>query len=360
LAQGGVLYIINLNLISVFCCQLAALACEGDGTLINDSGSTPVGRATSHSSGQDPLGQAACNALVGLLPARGQQLCEDADDDHRDHGQQSQRHNDLRQGQPFHHQVAFANVPKHNLSIVHKQTWANVLGMRMIPAPLGEVPGMDITTVEKLLTSTRSVRKRLDLTREVPLDLIKTCLELAIQAPTGSNSQNWRFVLVTDPQKRKAIADLYAKSFAIYAKEGAENAPKLAPSDPRSQRMMKVVSSAVYLSQNMADVPLFIIPCLLGRVEKATVMDQASFYGSILPAAWSLMLAMRANGLGTAWTTLHLRYEKEVAEILDIPEDFTQTALLPVAYFKGEDFKPAKRVPIGELTYLDSWDTKIF
>ena len=219
---------------------------------------------------------------------------------------------------------------------------------------------MDNTTVEKLLTTTRSVRKRLDLTREVPLDLVKTCLQLAIQAPTGSNSQQWRFVLVTEPEKRKQIADLYSKSFAIYAKESAENAPKLSSSDPRAQRMGKVVSSAVYLDQNLADVPLFIIPCLQGRVENGGVLEQASFYGSILPATWSLMLALRAHGLGTAWTTLHLRHEKEVAEILGIPDDFTQTALLPVAYFIGEDFKPAKRVPVGDLTYLDSWETTIF
>jgi nitroreductase len=89
-------------------------------------------------------------------------------------------------------------------------------------------------------------------------------------------------------------------------------------------------------------------------------MEQASFYGSILPATWSLMMALRAHGLGSAWTTLHLRHEKEVAELLEIPEDFTQTCLLPVAYFTGQDFKPAKRVPVGELTYLDSWDSKIF
>lgn len=219
---------------------------------------------------------------------------------------------------------------------------------------------MDITTVEKLLTTTRSVRKRLDLTREVPLDVIKDCLELAIQAPTGSNSQQWRFVLVTEPEKRKAVADYYSKSFALYARESAQNAPALPASDPRAQRKGKVVSSAVYLNQHLGEVPLFIIPCLQGRVENLDVLKQASFYGSILPATWSLMLALRARGLGTAWTTLHLRHEKEVAALLGIPDDFTQTALLPVAYFTGQDFKPAKRVPVGELTYLDSWDTKIF
>lgn len=219
---------------------------------------------------------------------------------------------------------------------------------------------MEMTTVEKLLTTTRSVRKRLDLSREVPLDLVKRCLELAIQAPTGSNSQQWRFMLVTDSDKRKAIADYYAQSFELYSKASAASAPKLPPSDPRSQRMMKVVTSAVHLSRHLGEVPLFIISCLQGRVEKGSVMEQASFYGSILPATWSLMMALRAHGLGSAWTTLHLRHEKEVAELLEIPDDFTQTCLLPVAYFTGQDFKPAKRVPVGELTYLDSWDSRIF
>ncbi|MFA5506811.1 MAG: nitroreductase family protein [Vulcanimicrobiota bacterium] len=219
---------------------------------------------------------------------------------------------------------------------------------------------MDMATIEKLLTTTRSVRKRLDLTREVPLDVVKRCLELAIQAPSGSNRQEWRFVLVTDPEKRKAIADYYAESFAGYAKASAESAPKLSVSDPRAQRQNRVVTSAVHLSRHMGEVPLFIITCLKGRVEKLGALEQASFYGSSLPAAWSLMLALRAHGLGSAWTTLHLKYEKEVAALLEIPEDYTQTCLLPVAYFTGEDFKPAKRVPVGELTYLDSWESKIF
>lgn len=214
---------------------------------------------------------------------------------------------------------------------------------------------MNMTTVEELLTTTRSVRKRLDLNRPVPMALIEECLETAIQAPTGSNSQQWRFVVVTDLKKRQQIAELYAKSFALYVKETTANAPKLAADDPRAQRMGKVVNSATYLSQNFAKVPVLVIACLEGRVEKLDVMTQASFYGSILPAAWSLMLAMRAKGLGSAWTTLHLRYEQEVAEVLEIPGSFTQTVLLPVAYFTGETFRPAKRVPAKELTYLNTW-----
>lgn len=215
---------------------------------------------------------------------------------------------------------------------------------------------MDNETVEKLLTTTRSVRKRLDLTRPVPLDLIERCLDIAIQAPTGSNAQGWRFLVVTDPEKRQTIADYYARSFEIYAKEAARSTPRLPASDPRAERLGKVVDSATYLAQKMGEVPVLILGCLEGRVESGPVMMQASFYGSILPAAWSLMLALRAEGLGTAWTTLHLRYEKEIGELLGIPEDFTQAVLFPVAYFQGQDFQPAKRLPARELTYLDAWN----
>ena len=219
---------------------------------------------------------------------------------------------------------------------------------------------MDMSTVEKLLTTTRSVRKRLDLNREVPLEVIERCLKLAIQAPTGSNSQNWRFLLIADAEKRKQVADLYSKSFELYAKESAAAAPQLPPDDPRAQRKNKVVNSAVYLSQNLASVPLLILVCSEGRVEKESVLTQASYYGSILPAAWSWMLALRAEGLGSAWTTLHLRYEEEVAKILNIPSTVTQSVLLPVAYFTGDDFRPAKRVPVEKLSYLDSWGEAAF
>lgn len=215
---------------------------------------------------------------------------------------------------------------------------------------------MDKMTVEKLLTTTRSVRKRLDLTRPVPLEVVERCLEIAIQAPTGSNMQGWKFMLITDAEKRQKIGEYYSKSFQLYAAESAKATPARPKDDPRSERMMKVVSSAVYLSQKFGQVPLHILALLEGRVEKTDVLTQASFYGSILPAAWSLMLALRAEGIGSAWTTLHLRYEQEISELLKIPPNYTQAVLLPAAYFSGEDFQPAKRVPVRELTYLDSWE----
>lgn len=220
--------------------------------------------------------------------------------------------------------------------------------------------GMDLQTVDQLLTTTRSVRKRLDLERPVEPEVLEQCLRLALQAPTGSNAQAWRFLVVTDPDKRKRLAELYHKAFSLYALQGkfASAKPTPPPADPREQRKEKVMDSAVYLAENLHRVPVHVIPCYEGRVEKNAVAIQASFYGSILPAAWSFMLALRSRGLGSAWTTLHLMYEKQAAELLGIPDQFTQTCLLPVAYYQGDDFKPAARVPVEEVTYWNAWEQR--
>ncbi len=214
---------------------------------------------------------------------------------------------------------------------------------------------MDLATIDKLLTTTRSVRKRLDLDRPVPPEIIEECLELAIQAPTGSNSQGWHFMVVTDAKKREQIGELYKQSFFIYARSGQEQMESRGNRKHDPEQQARVVKSAVHLANNMHKVPVFVIPCIEGRVETLGPMAQAGLYGSILPAAWSFMLALRSRGLGTSWTTLHLRYENEVAEILSIPSHITQAALLPVAYYTGDDFKPAKRVPSTKVTSWNSW-----
>ena len=214
---------------------------------------------------------------------------------------------------------------------------------------------MDLTTVDKLLTTTRSVRKRLDLSRPVEVGIIQACLDIAIQAPTGGNAQGWHFLVVTDAVKRAKIGELYRESFMIYARSQSEQAATQGKGALYEQQQGRVVKSAVFLAQNMAKVPLMVIPCIYGRVENLGPMAQAGLYGSILPAVWSLMLALRARGLGSAWTTLHLRYEQEIAELLDIPANVTQAALLPVAYFTGDDFRPAKRIPAGKVTSWNSW-----
>ena len=218
---------------------------------------------------------------------------------------------------------------------------------------------MDLTTVDHLLTTTRSVRKRLDFTRPVDASVITQCIELALQAPTGGNAQGWSFLVVTDAAKRKAVAELYKKAFKLYSSDPAMRARYDADAnDLRAQQMDRVLSSADYLAEHMHEAPALVIACIEGRIEKASVVEQAGVYGSILPAAWSFMLALRSRGLGTAWTTLHIMFEQDVAKILGIPASVTQAALFPVAYFSGDDFKPAKRLPSAEFVHWDSWGNK--
>ena len=213
---------------------------------------------------------------------------------------------------------------------------------------------IDHIATDKLLTTTRSVRKRLDLTREVEPQVIADCIDIAMQAPTGTNAQNWAFVVITDPAKKKFIADAYRSGGAMMA--GSGYPPPLEPGDPREHVMPKVMESAGYLGEILEQVPVFVIACVRGRVESVPmVIAQASTYGSILPAAWSFMLALRSRGLGTAWTTIHLFQEQAISELLGIPDDWTQTVLFPVAYYTGDDFKPAHRLPSDAMTNWDSW-----
>lgn len=212
-----------------------------------------------------------------------------------------------------------------------------------------------LEVTDHLLTTTRSVRKRLDFSRPVEPEIVQRCLEIAIQAPSGSNRQGWHFLLVSDTAKKKAIGDFYLKSFLDYARSSAKAGADLREHAPGAATQKRVADSAMYLARHMHEAPLLIIPCIEGRTDKLSSATAAGLYGSILPAAWSLMLALRARGLGSAWTTLHLVYEKEVAGILGIPDHITQAALLPVAYFTGEDFKPAERIPVEEITYWDAW-----
>jgi nitroreductase len=211
-------------------------------------------------------------------------------------------------------------------------------------------------TLDQLLTTTRSVRKRLDFTRPVEPELIRECLTIAMQAPTGSNSQRWHFVVVTDPAKRLALADLYRQGYAAYRTAGVDF-EKLARTRPEyAETMQRVVSSSDYLAEHMHEAPVLLIPCLAGRPENLPAVAQAGFWGSILPAAWSFMLAARARGLGSAWTTLHLPFEREAAGVLGIPyEKITQAAMLPVAYTLGTDFKPAPREPLDTILHWDQW-----
>ncbi len=208
---------------------------------------------------------------------------------------------------------------------------------------------MDLHVVDHLLTTTRAVRKRLDLGRPVPDEVVTECLRIAIQAPTASNTQSWRWVVVTDPDKRAALADLYRSVFDVFY--GDQPGADLTP------QMTRVRESSMFLSQHLGDVPVHVIPCIEGRpVPGGDVFAGASLFGSIFPAVWSFQLALRSRGLGSVLTTLHLPREREAAELLGIPDDVSQVGLIPVAYFTGSDFRPAARRPVEELTYWNTWE----
>jgi nitroreductase len=217
---------------------------------------------------------------------------------------------------------------------------------------------LDLATVDRLLTTTRSVRKRLDLTRPVEPEVLERCIEIALQAPTGSNGQGWHFVVVTNAQARAQLAAVYRRGFDDLAGTYTYGGRPYPPGDLRSRQFQRMAESSVYLMEHLHEVPVIVVPCIEGRFETAGVAVQASLYGSIFPAVWSFMLALRARGIGSCLTTDHLFYEAEAAQILGIPDTVTQVALLPVAYFTGTDFKPAKRLPSRERTHWDRWGAR--
>ena len=210
----------------------------------------------------------------------------------------------------------------------------------------------DFAETDRLLSTTRAVRKRLDLEKPVPDAVLRECLELTLQAPTGSNKQGWRWIVVKDAGQRAALADLYRAGAGNYLKEGE----KLAEASGEAQNS-RVFSSADYLAERLQDVPVHVIPCI--RVDHLPADPPRRVWpglmGSIMPAVWSFQLALRSRGLGSCLTTLHLSKEAEAAELLGIPEGIMQVGLLPVAYTIGTEFKPANRPPLDDVLHWDGW-----
>jgi nitroreductase len=213
-----------------------------------------------------------------------------------------------------------------------------------MPAPF------DLEQTDRLLSTTRAVRKRLDLKRPVERSVILDCIRLSMQAPTGSNSQSWRWMVVTDAGKRAELARLYREVGDQYLEMARTNVPA---GDAQTKR---VYDSAFWLKDHLQEVPVHVIPCVVGRVpDGAPLGMHASVFGSIFPAVWSFQLALRSRGLGSALTTLHLFREQEAAKILGIPENVMQVALLPVAYTVGTDFKVTQRPGPETITSFDTW-----
>jgi len=212
-------------------------------------------------------------------------------------------------------------------------------------------------TVDEVLTTTRAVRRRLDLTKPVEREKIEECIRLAQQAPAGSNLQLAHFVVVTDPEKRVALAECWRKGYEIY-KPMPISIWNLRFDDEREASRPRIAESVEYLVEHLHEVPVHVIPCVGFRAPQGgpSMFLQSTVYGSILPAAWSFMLAARSRGLVGCWTTFHLEDEKQAAEVLGIPyDDVMQTGLIPIAYPIGSDFKPAYRLPLEQITHWDSW-----
>lgn len=203
----------------------------------------------------------------------------------------------------------------------------------------------ELDAVDHLLSTTRAVRKRLDLDRPVPPEIVEECLRLAIQAPTGSNRQGWHWVVVTDADERAALADMYRAGFGPYmdrARSGSEG-------------MTRVGESALWLAERLEQVPVHVIPCIEDYTKGSA---HAGVWASIYPAVWSFQLALRSRGLGSVLTTLHLRRANDAAELLGIPDGVLQAGLVPVAYYTGDDFKPAKRHPVESVSSWNRWGNR--
>ena len=218
------------------------------------------------------------------------------------------------------------------------------------------MPGLLDLTPDELLSTTRAVRRRLDLERRVDPALVRECIELAAQAPTGSNAQGWHFVVVTDPDKRAALADMYRVGFSMFYGDRDAAMAGMSQDDPdHLATQHRMVDSAAHLAARLQDVPVHVIPCIERRVESGPVALHASIWGSLLPAAWSFCLAARSRGLGTCWTTLHLVKEQEAAALLGLPDNVMQGALIPVAHTIGTDFKPGPRRDLDRVVHHDGW-----
>ena len=209
-----------------------------------------------------------------------------------------------------------------------------------------EIPELD--AVDLALTTTRSVRRRIDWERPVPREVIERCIDVATQAPTGLDREAWRFVVVTEPERKQQLGEIYRRAFDRLGELRAELAENGGEEPPVVRPVLRELANRLH------EMPALILVCMLGRPDES-LARQVGFYGSVLPAAWSLMVALRARGIGSTWTSLHLMEEREAAAVLGIPEDVTQTVLLPIGYMQNAKLAPAPRKSAREVTYWERW-----
>lgn len=223
------------------------------------------------------------------------------------------------------------------------------------PAPSADVPPFDLATVDRLLSTTRAVRKRLDLERPVPREVVLECLRLSVYAPNASNAQRWRWVLVEDPATRATIAEWYRRHLSPPME--ALLAQRRADGDEAGVRHSE---SVLHLGAVLGQVPVLAVVCVEGRIEDDPTLNGATWLlGSVFQAVWSFQLALRSRGLGSAFTTAHVLFETELRELLGIPATHSVVCMIPVAYTVGTEFRPAPRRPIEEATFVDHWGTPV-
>jgi nitroreductase len=207
-----------------------------------------------------------------------------------------------------------------------------------------------LTALEALAT-TRSVRRRLDLDRDVSPDLLVECVRVAQQAPSASNRQTFHFVLVTDTKQRAALGELFCRGLENYRHRPDGLYQTQRGSQEDDHRRQRIIASLEHLASHIDRVPVHVIPCVEGTLEPAALAQTSAMMGSVMPAAWSFALAARAQGLGTCWTTLHLQFPNEANAILGLPDDVLQVALLPTAHTIGTKFSPAHRRPLDDIVH---------
>ena len=198
-----------------------------------------------------------------------------------------------------------------------------------------------VDIVDEVLSTARSVRRKLDFGRPVEREVLLECIEVAVQAPTGAMGENWRFIVVETPDVKAEIATLYRDVLnEIVATRGIPMKPTLAAH-----------------AERMHEMPAMIFVCMEGEPD-ANFSSHVGYYGSILPAAWSLMLALRARNIGTTWTTLLSARQEAVGNILGLPDNWRQVVMLPVGYTKDAVLRRADRVPAHEITFFNGWESK--
>jgi len=216
-------------------------------------------------------------------------------------------------------------------------------------------PPAALLPFDEVLTTTRTVRRRLDLERPVPRELVEHCLRIAFQAPNGQNQQTWNWILVDDPATRRAVADLYRAGLDDHMRRDTRGEIRV---DETSAAFTRMRDSVAHLVEVLQDVPVILVPTLEPTYPLINTFGAASAWGSILPAVWSFMLALRSRGLGSAWTTLHLYREREMAELLEFPHDHLQVGLFPVAYTLGTSFRPADRADSESRIFWNRWSAR--